>query len=318
MCVVPEVLSCLFCHNTKVHNHYSHIIKTGRYGWSMDHAGAANPPSPLFSPFCFISSPLSISVHFMRPPCPSATECHPRPLPVSFIKPVRDEVKPWRQLFSLVSFFSCGWTPQAAGWSTARCSLMTEVSYWSIDSSASNTKAPLGLLTTLEREGSWIQVWSLKNSPSAVKKNYTSNAAILKQQHVTKAWLSQTTSPQFSWMFVSSCMCIQLWHYNQKWEFCFNAIQNINICEILFLTPKYNIWLLWECELTHLVTHLWVIFSLSCSYNCKITRNVSAGSVQSTDLRLKLRYRSSESHSCVVFPQKHTAKVEQTARCLLE
>lgn len=152
--VVPEVQSCLFCHNTEVHNHYSQIIKTGRYGWSMDHAGAANHPSPLFSPFCFISSPLSISVRFMWPPCPSATECHPHPLPVSFIKPVRDEVKPWRQLFSLVSFFSCGWTPQAAGWSTIRCSLMTEVFYWSIDGSASNTKAPLGLLTTLERGGS--------------------------------------------------------------------------------------------------------------------------------------------------------------------
>lgn len=49
----------------------------------------------------------------------------PRPLPVCFIKPVRDEVKSWRQLFRLVSIFSSHSTPQAAGWSTVRCSLMT-------------------------------------------------------------------------------------------------------------------------------------------------------------------------------------------------
>lgn len=106
---------------------HSHIITTDRYGRGMDHAGAAKPPQPLFSPSCFISSPLSVSlslsVLFTRPPCQSASEC-PCPLPVCFIKPVRDEVKSWRQHSRLVSIFSSRCTPQAAGWSTVGCSIM--------------------------------------------------------------------------------------------------------------------------------------------------------------------------------------------------
>lgn len=86
----------------------------------VDHAEAANPPQPLFSPSCFISSPLSTppsphpSLRFMWPPCLSPGEC-PCPLPVYFIKPVRDEVKSWHQHSRLVSIFRSHFTPQASG-----------------------------------------------------------------------------------------------------------------------------------------------------------------------------------------------------------
>lgn len=108
--------------------HSAHIIETDRYGRGMDHAGAAKPPQPLFSPSCFISSPLSIWCFpslcaSCGHPCLSASEC-PCPLPVCFIKPVRDEVKSWRQHSRLVSISSFLCTPRASAWSWGSFTLM--------------------------------------------------------------------------------------------------------------------------------------------------------------------------------------------------
>lgn len=71
----------------------------------MDLTGAAK--QPLFCPRPSASSAvLSPSLcAFHAAPSLSAAECHPRPLPVRFIKPVGDEVKAWRQLFSPASLF---------------------------------------------------------------------------------------------------------------------------------------------------------------------------------------------------------------------
>lgn len=71
----------------------------------MDLTGAAK--QPLFCPRPSASSAvLSPSLcAFHAAPSLSAAECHPRPLPVRFIKPVGDEMKAWRQLFSPASLF---------------------------------------------------------------------------------------------------------------------------------------------------------------------------------------------------------------------
>lgn len=71
----------------------------------MDLTRAAK--QPLFCPRPSASSAvLSPSLcAFHAAPSLSAAECHPRPLPVRFIKPVGDEVKAWRQLFSPASLF---------------------------------------------------------------------------------------------------------------------------------------------------------------------------------------------------------------------
>lgn len=59
-----KVQTCWYYSARQHHCAQWHIwhIKTDRYVRGMDHAGAAKPPQPLFSPSCFISSPRSISL----------------------------------------------------------------------------------------------------------------------------------------------------------------------------------------------------------------------------------------------------------------
>lgn len=102
-----------------------YIIKTDRYGGAWIVLELPNLHSPCSVPLAS-SAVLSLSLCALHAATlPVSQWMSPRPLPVCFIKPVRDEVKSWRQLFRLVSIFSSRSTPQAAGWSTVRCSLMT-------------------------------------------------------------------------------------------------------------------------------------------------------------------------------------------------
>lgn len=81
-----------------------------RQRWCSDPLAWILSEQPLFCPrpsasSAVLSPPLCA---FHAAPSLSAAECHPRPLPVCFIKPVLDEAKAWRQLFRLRPSFKPG------------------------------------------------------------------------------------------------------------------------------------------------------------------------------------------------------------------
>lgn len=148
--------------------------------WRGSYWSCQTSHSPSSVPLPASSAVLSPSLcAFHAAPRLSAAECHPHPLPVCFIKPVRDEVKAWRQLFCPVSSFNSGCAPQAAGWSS--------LFYGAFDISASDTIAPLVTLTQgLRKEGSQLHVAPCVFSPQQRRQNYTQNplASVKKEELV--------------------------------------------------------------------------------------------------------------------------------------